>query len=204
MWHSYFRLAQIIPKKTFFFSIITQNGHCALIFLKRTSPRPSGTNLKGCKGFVACEYSRPSSLPRAVVISMQTCHRGGSDTEDGGRIIRVSARTGQTRTQSLFCIRAVINGRDLVRTQCTKGRSNSPNLVPILEKEKTLRTSLPNSQTTLRASNFPSIYCFARISECPLGTSLAAPCSLITGRILVPGRGTFLARGSAAKTALPR
>ena len=115
----------------------------------------------------------------------------------------VLPRTGQTRTQSLFCIRAVINGRDLVRTQCTKGRSNSPNFGPILEKENTLRTSLPNSQTTLRASNFPSIYCFARISECPLGTSLAAPCSLITGRILVPGRGTFLARGSAAKTALP-
>ena len=90
MWHSYFRLAQIIPKKTFFFSIITQNGPCALIFLKRTSPRPSGTNLKGCKGFVACEYSRPSSLPRAIVVFTQTCHRGGSDTEDDGRIIRVS------------------------------------------------------------------------------------------------------------------
>lgn len=64
----------------------------------------------------------------------------------------VVPRTGQTRTQSLFCIRAVINGRDLVRTQCTKGRSNSPNLVPILEKEKTLRTSLPNS-----ANNFARV-----------------------------------------------
>ena len=185
--------------KTFF--LYDQNRHCIVrsFFLKRTSPKPSGTNLKGCKGRGPSSCSlwiQPplQSLPRPVVKVTQTRHRGGNDTETAVRIFITLSPIPQTRTQSLFCIRTVMNGRDLVRTRRIKRKSNSPNFVPILERGP----SLLNSQTPLRASNFPSLYCFARTSNWPLGTSLAVPCSFKAGRILVPGRGTFLAHGSAA------
>ena len=88
-------------KNVFFF--YDQNGHCTLIFFKENFTKTFRNQFKkGVKGevlhLVACEYSRPSSLPRPVVIVTQTCHRGGSDTEDGGQDIHYAV----SRTQDSY------------------------------------------------------------------------------------------------------
>ena len=54
-------------------------------------------------------------------------------------------RCGQTRTQSLLCICAVIYGKDLLSSRCIKGRTD-------IEREAT-SFFLPPSQAPFRASN---------------------------------------------------
>ena len=82
-------------------------------------------------GIVACTFSdnlsRNSCIRKRVTVA-------GAILEAAVRIFITLPPVPQTRTQSLFSIRAVMNGRDLVRTWCIKGKSNSPNLVPILER----------------------------------------------------------------------
>jgi len=132
--------------------MITQNRHCTLIFLERTSPRPSGTNLKGCKGFVACEYGRPSSLPRAVVVVTQSCHRGGSDTEDGGQDIRYVA----SRTPDSYPV-AFLYPRSL-RGRSKKGRGREKST-----KEGKGKVPSPLSPTPSLFPFFPIPYPFRRL-----------------------------------------
>ena len=81
----------------------------------------------------------------------------GAILEAAVRIFITMSPVPQTRTQSLFCIRAVIDGRDLVRTRASR-EEVTPKLVPrvfsfsaaLLENEKTLGTTLPPSKVPLR------------------------------------------------------
>ena len=84
-------------------------------------------------GIVASTFSEHLSRNRCIRKRVTVA---GAILKAAVRIFITLSPIPQTRIQSLYCIRAVINGRDLARTRCIKGKSNSPNLVPTLKGDQ--------------------------------------------------------------------
>ena len=80
---------------------------------------------------VACTFSDNLSQNSSI---RWTCHRGGSDTGGGGQDIHyVVSRTPDSYPVAFQYSRSD-EWKGLSENACIKGKSNSPNLVPILER----------------------------------------------------------------------